>query len=119
MTGTEGRVYTVTLPYPPQANHLYTIARGRKILSQAGRDYKETAGWAAKAAGVKPATGPVNVELMVYRPRKCGDLDNCIKAVLDSLKGITWMDDKQVVEIHAVRLDDKKNPRVEVRIEEV
>jgi Holliday junction resolvase RusA-like endonuclease len=56
--------------------------------------------------------------LVVYRPRKAGDLSNRIKVLEDALNGIAWIDDKQIVEIHARREDDASNPRVEVRIEE-
>ena len=36
---------------------------------------------------------------------------------LDSLRGIAYADDKQIVEIHAYRRDDPANPRIEVVIE--
>ena len=32
--------------------------------------------------------------------------------MLDALNGIVYLDDSQVVEIHAFREDDKENPRV-------
>jgi Holliday junction resolvase RusA-like endonuclease len=38
---------------------------------------------------------------------------------LDNLQGIAYVNDRQIVEIHARRFDDKANPRVEVIIEEV
>lgn len=52
--------------------------------------------------------------IRVYRPQRRGDLDNTMKAILDSLSGLLYVDDKQVIEIHAKRFDDKKNPRVEI-----
>lgn len=106
-----------TLRYPPTLNHLYFTAKsGRRVLSKEGATYKEEAGWVLKAAGAKPIEGPVVVYMTVYRPRKVGDLDNTLKAVFDSCKGIAWIDDKQVVEIHAYREDDKENPRVELTV---
>lgn len=108
--------YRLSLPYPPQANHLYIVARGRKVLSAEGRAYKETVG--RLAFRLKPKVGPVRVLLDVYRPRRCGDLDNVFKVVLDAMKGTFWIDDQQVTEIHAHRHDDKGNPRVEVRVED-
>ena len=44
------------------------------------------------------------------------DLDNVIKAVTDGLNGIAFDDDKQIVELHAVKLYSDK-PRAEVEIE--
>lgn len=106
----------LTLPYPPQANHLYTIARGRKILSTKGREYKETVRYNCIAQRWRdPLDGELSVTVTAYRPRKAGDLDNVLKAVLDSVKGYLWHDDKQVVEIHAYRKDDKTNPRIEIQ----
>jgi len=107
---------TITLPYPPQANHLYTIARGRKILSTKGRQYKDDVSKVCMIERVKPADGELSVTFIAYRPRKAGDLDNLIKIVLDSVKGFLWHDDKQVVEIHAYRQDDKQRPRIELQV---
>ena len=52
------------------------------------------------------------------RPTKKPDTDNCIKAVLDSLNGVAFQDDKSVVEIIA-RKYYAEVPRVEVWIMEV
>lgn len=108
----------ITLPYPPQANHLYTVARGRKILSTKGRQYKDDVAKTCLIARIKPIEGNVSVSFTAYRPRRTGDLDNLQKGLFDSLKGFAWIDDKQIIEIHAYRRDDKNNPRVEVEIVE-
>jgi crossover junction endodeoxyribonuclease RusA len=102
------------LPYPPAVNHLYATYRGRRILSRKGREYRRAV--AVACAGVRPLAGDVAVRMKVYRPRKAGDLDGTFKSVLDSLSGIAYGDDKQVVELHATRHDDKDNPRVEVTV---
>lgn len=106
----------LTLPYPPQVNHYYTVARGRKILSSKGRAYKDEVGWLT--IRLNPLDGDLSIKVIAYRPRKVGDLDNVLKPVLDSLKGYAFHDDKQIVEIQALRRDDKTNPRVEVEIVE-
>ena len=41
----------------------------------------------------------------LIRPTK-GDLDNQLKAILDGLNGVAYVDDKQVVQFRAVRLYD-------------
>jgi hypothetical protein len=77
---------------------------------------------AAAIAGTRmptPLTGEVAVTVHIYRPRKTGDLDNRLKALLDSLTGCIWRDDKQVVEMHVYRRDDRDNPRAVVTVREV
>lgn len=111
----------LTLPYPPTGNRVRTVRRmanggAALMLTKQARDYREAVRWAALKARARPLEGPVAVSFVAYRPRRVGDLDNLFKASFDSLKGIAWLDDSQVVEIHAFRLDDKAHPRVEVRV---
>jgi crossover junction endodeoxyribonuclease RusA len=107
----------LTLPYPPATNHLYATFRGRRILSREGRAYKADV-VAEVAKSQRPTLlGEVAVTVRIYRPRRSGDLDGRLKALLDGLTGAgVWRDDSQVVEIHATRHDDKANPRVEVEV---
>jgi Holliday junction resolvase RusA-like endonuclease len=62
----------------------------------------------------QPVAGPVKLWLTIYRPRPKGDLDNCLKILLDALQGILYRDDAQIVQIHAERFDAPDAPRVEV-----
>lgn len=62
-----------------------------------------------------------NRELMLrgnLRPCKKPDIDNVAKIILDSLNGIAYKDDTQVVDLH-VRKGYSEQPRVEVIIEEI
>ena len=105
---------SLTLPYPPSLNHLYATVRGRRVLSEEGRQYKKDVFLDAcqQGAARNMLTGDVWVTLHFYRPRKAGDLDNLLKATLDALTGICWKDDKQIVSIEACRFEDKDKPRV-------
>lgn len=110
----------LTLPLPPSANRLWRMdKRGFMRKSQEARDYYELAGLEAIRQGATIRSCDVAVTLKVYRARKSGDLDNRIKPLLDALQGVVYYDDKQVVEIHAFRFDDKKNPRIEITIEDL
>jgi len=104
------------MPYPPSANNLYYTHSGRRHLSSEGRRFKAAAAASAVAAGQQAVTGPVAVRVRVYRPRRAGDLDNTLKAVLDSLTGVAWRDDSQVCRIEADRHEDKARPRVEIEV---
>jgi Holliday junction resolvase RusA-like endonuclease len=107
----------LVLPYPPTLNHLKAIVRGRMVTTKTAREFMAIVAAMARAQGAKPIQGEVAVTVRAYRPRRAGDLDNTLKAAFDSLKGIAWNDDSQVIRIHAWRFDDKANPRLELEVE--
>jgi len=53
----------------------------------------------------------------VIRPTKKPDIDNCIKAIADSINGLAYQDDTQIVSVTAEKYY-AEIPRVEVEIEE-
>lgn len=76
--------------------------------------FRQHVALAARAAGVRPIEGPVEIEIefILSRPArerarrqvvpadwcvKRPDLDNLAKGVLDALTGFAWIDDAQVV----------------------
>lgn len=115
----------ITLPIPPSSNRYWrTVAyiskKTRKpvastYVSDEATKYKREV---AKRHGDRtPVVSQIAITLHVFRERRSGDLDNKIKVLLDSLQGIAYVDDNQIVAIHAFRFEDKGNPRVEVEIE--
>jgi crossover junction endodeoxyribonuclease RusA len=109
----------LTLPYPPSANSLTAVVRGRRVKTREHRRYALVVARAASDVGVEVLQGPVVLRMDVYRPRKQGDLSNTIKAIEDALTGLAYCDDSQIVKIIARRFDDKLDPRVEVEVEVV
>lgn len=64
--------------------------------------------WSAKAAGIKPTTAPVHVEIKCFFPRpkkpthpfpSRNDVDKLARSTLDALTSIAWADDQQVVSL--------------------
>jgi crossover junction endodeoxyribonuclease RusA len=104
------------LPYPPSVNNLYATFGGRRIVSAKGRKFKSDIAVLAKQQGAKLLAGDLMITFRVFRPKRIGDLDNRLKISQDALKGICFADDKQIIEIHAFRFDDKTNPRIEIDI---
>jgi Holliday junction resolvase RusA-like endonuclease len=105
----------LVLTFPPSANTYWKPARGRGLVpSDEATAYKRQVARAVAVARVQPLFGPVHLFLTVYRPRRQGDLDNSLKVLNDALNGVAWLDDEQVVRIHAVREDDAASPRVEL-----
>lgn len=101
---------------PPLANRYWRFVnvRGRPVvlLSKDARIYKKRI--ASLAPTVRRIDGPVRLTLRIFRPRRAGDVDSTIKPMLDALQGVLYENDRQIVELHAYRGDDKTNPRVEV-----
>jgi len=118
-------VVELRLPYPPSANLYWRTRviqpRGRPAfvstyVSKEATEFKDLVALEARSKGVRPLLGEVEVEVMLYRPQKSGDLDNRLKCLLDSLRGIAYGDDASIVKIVAERHEDKHNPRVTVRV---
>lgn len=89
------------------------------VLSTEAREYKAAVFLRAIQARLKPIPAPTPCTLTIhwYRAQRSGDLDNRLKVIGDALIGTAYEDDKQIVELHAFRHDDKTNPRVEITIE--
>ncbi len=113
------REVKLIFPYPPSVNHLYATFAGRRIVSAKGRKFKSDIAVLAKQQGAKLLAGDLSVTFRVFRPKRIGDLDNRLKISQDALKGICFADDKQIIEIHAFRFDDKANPRIEIDLKEI
>lgn len=114
---------TLILPYPVSANRYWRsfVPRGHTralvVVSDEAKAYKAECGWRAKAAGMKPVSGTVYINVrLVPASRVCMDLDNALKVTLDALKGIAYADDAQVYRIHAERRDPDGQARLEVEV---
>lgn len=89
------------------------VGNGRMVHSQGSAlaVWRSTIGLAAKAQGARKIEGAVAIELdfQVLKPRTVKramptvppDLDKLIRAALDALTGIVYLDDSQVVEIRS------------------
>lgn len=111
----------IILPEPPTANTYWRVWRGRAVLSDEGRGYKLNVAsrWLRVFGNSRTLFGkdiPVGIRLTWARGRASGDLDNRIKPTLDALKGLAFVDDKQVIEIQAKRIEGKDDPRIEVAL---
>ncbi len=116
---------TIRLPEPPSANAYWrsVVIKGqvRVLLSAAGRQYKQdvTAAWLQRPAKDRRAfdpSQPLSVSLAWHRGRRSGDLDNRIKSAMDALKGLVFVDDDQIAEIHATRHESPRNAYIAVTI---
>jgi len=109
---------TFTLPFPPLLNRYYRHWRGRTVISSEGRAYKLGALVRAKSQGMPVLEGEVSLSVTFFRKARRGDIDGGLKCLLDSLQGVAYRNDSQIRELHALQLEDPKNPRVRVTVTE-
>jgi crossover junction endodeoxyribonuclease RusA len=90
-------------------------------ISNEGRCYTSGVVALVGAMRVKRFKGNVKMEIDLYPPdRRRRDIDNTLKAILDSVgKAGVYADDSQVSHIDIQRLDVVKGGRAVVRISEV
>ena len=99
----------ITLPYPPSTNRLTRFGNGRAYLSPKARAWKQASAQIARMAGVEVSAMPMHVSIILQpKQNKDGsasktrpDIDNILKAALDGLNGVAWIDDKQILKVTA------------------
>lgn len=115
----------LSLPYPPSVNHYWRHYRGRVVISQKGRAYRERV-LALLARGYgngprkPPSGGRIALEMNAFPPdRRRRDLDNIQKAILDSLEhGGVYEDDSQIDLLITRRCEVNKPGRIDIQMDE-
>lgn len=97
-------------------------ALGRAIKDERTRAYQRLIATVASLR-VPPGwrkDGGFAVDVLVFlKSTRRGDKDNYEKNVLDALKGIAYVDDRQVDDGRTQKILDKARPRVEVTVRRV
>ena len=111
----------LTLPYPPSVNHYWRHVGPRVLISREGRAYRERVCLALAGRGLPRFNGPLAVQIEVFPPdNRRRDLDNLQKSLLDSMQqGGLYIDDSQIVDLHAIKRAVIPNGKVIVQIKEV
>ena len=113
-------VYTIVVERRPKVKARPRHTKSGKVFTPASTLKEEdhvAEAWRSQVG--ETLTGPVEIAV-VYTPDATilhvttsphnartlrGDLDNYVKLTLDALNGVAWVDDGQVVRIHAVKVD--------------
>jgi Holliday junction resolvase RusA-like endonuclease len=107
-------IIELDLPLAPATNNLYFIRRGRKVLSDAGREYKAAVARILNSGFTHEFIPPKTnlcFAATFYIPKSVfyrRDLDNCLKCTIDSIfQGFKAMggdvNDNRITEIHTVK----------------
>jgi len=103
-------VFSMALPWPPSVNHEWTMAHGRTILTQTGRQYRARVNayvMGQRHEGLLPLAPldfPLAVRIDLWPPdRRRRDADNYAKAAFDALTHAgVWLDDSLVKDVRSV-----------------
>ena len=109
----------ITFPMPPTDNLIYrTNPHGRGLyMTKEAKQWKIDAGWIAKEAKVKYTEKPVIIGEIHFYLKRDRDIQGSLKLWFDSLEGIYYKNDSQVIQFGPVyKHKDKDNPRMELFI---
>jgi len=109
---------------PPSVNAYWrTSCNGkfpRVYISTKGKEFKEAMSWIAKQHIKTPLKNDVSLEIEYHITAIVGkDIDNILKAILDSLNGIVYEDDKQITELAVRKIRKSKSNKLIIRAKNV
>ncbi len=102
------KIFELELPWPPSINMYWRRNGGRYFISAQGTKYRHDVMWLAGKR--TPILEPISVVIIATMPdNRKRDLDNILKALLDSLAHAgVYLDDSQIHDLHIKRLGVKK-----------
>lgn len=103
---------------PISTGSLYRRNSFVMYMTKEGKALKENYAWQAKTQWRKGViTGPVTIEVrLFFKGIRRRDIDNFHKILLDSLTGIVWEDDSQIMVMRVEKHRDDNNPRIELTV---
>ena len=90
-------------------------------MTPEGKALKELYQWQIKTQWKRPwIQGGVMLTIYIYYPNHVKrDLDNSMKILLDSMSGMVYKDDSQIMSLWVIKRFDADNPRVDIDVQEM
>ena len=105
---------------PPLSYYAYLKQnKFRKYITDKGRRYKETLQEEFKKVmeEMEIIQDEVTMEIdLFFDNKRCNDVDNYVKPILDCMSKVVFLDDRQIIDLHIKKFYDKDNPRIVIRI---
>jgi len=121
-SGKQTIMIVLTLPFPPSVNGYWRNINGRTLISAKGRAYKKAVArlvqWSYAAEQLESR---LEVLVILHPPdRRKRDIDNSMKALLDSMQAAgVYLDDSQIDRLAIERGEIKKGGAAIVTISEI
>ncbi len=112
---------SVQVPWPPSANRYWRKYRGRMVVSEEARKYKDEISILALTWQIKTFKTRLSLKIFAYPPdRRVRDIDNILKIAIDSLQyaGI-YENDGQIDRIYIERGISHPPGYLDIQIEEI
>jgi len=113
--------YLLALPYPPSVNSYWLTRGNRRFISKRGQLFKKAVLLYVLENNIQPfGDKPLEVSIWIHpRSKNLMDLDNSVKAILDSCQDANLFDDDvQVRALHVFRAEPVKGGGCTVMIKE-
>jgi len=113
-------MYILNLPYPPSVNAYWLQSGKRRYISKRGVEFKKAVAQYIDCNQL-PSFGsqPVEISIILFpRDKRLLDIDNCCKAILDSMNGLMYDDDQQVWRLTVERGEKIKGGGCQVTIKD-
>lgn len=110
------------LPFPPSVNHYWRHVGPRVLVSKKGRQYRADVSSLLHRKQIQTLEGDLIVDIRLTPPdRRRRDVDNSLKALLDSMQfGGVYHDDSQIVRLTVEKVAaDPDAPRADVVVQHV
>ncbi|HCI6019558.1 MULTISPECIES: RusA family crossover junction endodeoxyribonuclease [Klebsiella] len=93
--------YSFTLPYPPSVNSYWRRGNGRTYINKKGVEYRAAVRETLVTLGIDINTAArLDVRIIAHMPdKRRRDIDNILKAVLDSLEHGGFMQDDSQIDV--------------------
>lgn len=106
---------------PPSVNTYWRRVRNRFYISEAGQKFKYNVRVYMMTQKKKLSKEKLEVDLILnFKDKTVRDIDNFCKGIFDSLTGILWKDDSQIIKLHITKnTDTKESDNFILRVREV
>jgi crossover junction endodeoxyribonuclease RusA len=89
---------------PVSVNAAYRTWRGRMLISKKGREFKKEIEEVLLAGNYDKVIGEIEMTIeYFFKDKRCRDIDNYQKLLIDTMKDILFEDDKMIYKLNLIK----------------